>query len=63
MQEHGVLLLEFYEWMRRYLTPSQEEVHKLLAIVATSVTELTPPDTALVLVHHIARTFIHDKVK
>ena len=56
------MLLEFYDWMRRYLTPSQEEVHKLLAIVATSVTELTPPDTALALVHHIARTFIHDKV-
>jgi len=48
--QHRVVLLDFYDWMLRYVTPHQEELHQVLAAIATSVTELTPPDTVLTLV-------------
>jgi protein SDA1 len=50
MATHRIVLLEFYDWMLRYLTPQQLELHQLLAALATSVSPLTPPDAVLSLV-------------
>ena len=61
MAHHRVVLLEFYEWMVRYITPQQESLHSVLASLATSVTELTPPDTVLTVVRHVTTRFVYDK--
>jgi protein SDA1 len=61
MAEHRVAILEFYDWVVRYLTPQQQDLHKILAAVASSITVLTPPDTVGALIEHIARTFIDDR--
>ena len=38
MSVHQLILLDFYDFMSRFLQPSQEELHKVLAIIAQSVT-------------------------
>ncbi|EKX41505.1 hypothetical protein GUITHDRAFT_112478 [Guillardia theta CCMP2712] len=63
MSVHQLILLDFYDFMSRFLQPSQEELHKVLAIIAQSVTSLTPPETISTLLKTIASNFIHDQSK
>eukprot|EP00960_Hanusia_phi_P056580 763318-Hanusia_phi.AAC.1 len=63
MSVHELILLDFYDSTSCYLQPSQEELHKVLAIIAQSVTSLTPPETISSLVKMIATNFIHDQAK
>lgn len=58
---HKLIVLDFSELLKRYISPDQEEVHKVMAFAAQSLHDLTPPEVAADLVKHIADKFIHDR--
>nr|CAJ20359.1 hypothetical protein, conserved [Toxoplasma gondii RH] len=57
---HKLLLFNFYPFIQKYLQPHQRLVSSLLAILATAVHELVPPQELLPIVKHIADVFINE---
>ncbi|KEP62577.1 UNVERIFIED_CONTAM: hypothetical protein HHA_294430 [Hammondia hammondi] len=57
---HKLLLFNFYPFIQKYLQPHQRLVSSLLAILATAVHELVPPQELLPVVKHIADVFINE---
>jgi len=45
--QHKLILLDSVELFKRYIAPSQEEVHKIMAFAAQSLHDLTPPEVRL----------------
>ena len=60
---NGLILLNFYPFVQKYLLPSQLQITRLLAIVAQSVHEYVPPDTLHPMVMSIANNFANDRSK
>ncbi|PFH31614.1 hypothetical protein BESB_025880 [Besnoitia besnoiti] len=58
--QHKLLLFNFYPFVQKYLQPHQRLVSVLLAILATGVHELVPPQELLPVVKHIADVFINE---
>ncbi|KAH0789209.1 protein SDA1 [Histomonas meleagridis] len=51
---------QYYNWVQRFLRPSYDEITRLLAIVASSVHQLTNPDTLTDLIRYLANQFVAD---
>jgi len=60
---NGLILLNFYPFVQKYLLPSQLQITRLLAIVAQSVHEYVPPDALHPMVMSIANNFANDRSK
>ncbi|CDW51799.1 SDA1 and PDZ and NUC130 3NT domain containing pro tein [Trichuris trichiura] len=58
---HHLILLSFYPFLQRYLTPHQRDVTKLLLFAAHASHDLVPPDVVEALVRVIAYNFITDR--
>ncbi|KFD72692.1 hypothetical protein M514_01819 [Trichuris suis] len=58
---HRLILLSFYPFLQRYLTPHQRDVTKLLLFAAHASHDLVPPDVVEALVRVIAYNFITDR--
>ncbi|SCU79481.1 LADA_0B00958g1_1 [Lachancea dasiensis] len=59
---HKLMVLGFYSFFLKYLTPKQRDVTKILAAAAQASHDLIPPETIMVLVRKIADEFVSDGV-
>lgn len=59
---HKLIVLGFYSWIQRYLTPKQVNVTQFLAAAAQSAHNLVPPDVIGPVVRKIADEFVSDGV-
>ncbi|KAG8836235.1 Severe Depolymerization of Actin [Serendipita sp. 399] len=62
MGTHKLCILGFYTYIMKYLTHHQLRVPLILASLAQSVHELTPPDVLTPVVRKIAQEFVHPGV-
>jgi protein SDA1 len=60
---NGLILLNFYPFIQKYLVPSQLQITRLLAITAQSVHEYVPPDVLYPVVMTVANNFANDRSK
>lgn len=59
---HKLMVLGFYSWVQRYLTPKQANVTQFLAAAAQSSHNLVPPDVLGPVVRKVADEFVSDGV-
>ena len=62
MGSHRLCILGFYTYLVKYITYRQLNIPSILAALAQSVHELTPPDTLDPVIRKIAQEFIHPGV-
>jgi protein SDA1 len=62
MGAHKLCVLGFYSYIVKYLTYHQREVLAILASLAQSVHDLTPPDTLIPVIRKVAQEFVHPGV-
>jgi protein SDA1 len=62
MGSHKLCILGFYTYVVKYITYHQLNIPSILAALAQSVHELTPPDTLDPVIRKIAQEFIHPGV-
>ena len=62
MGSHKLCILGFYTYVVKYITYHQLDIPSILAALAQSVHELTPPDTLDPVIRKIAQEFIHPGV-
>jgi protein SDA1 len=55
------ICLNFYQFMTRYMQPSQRDVTKMMAYVVQGCHELIPPDELKTLILTIANNFVTDR--
>ena len=55
------MCLNFYQFMTRYMQPSQRDVTKMMAYVVQACHELVPPDELTPLIKTVANNFISDR--
>ncbi|CDO96145.1 unnamed protein product [Kluyveromyces dobzhanskii CBS 2104] len=59
---HKLIVLGFYSYFLKYLTPKQRDVTKILSAAAQSCHDQVPPETIEVIVRKIANEFVSDGV-
>jgi SDA1. len=59
---HKLIVLNFYPFMMKYMFPHQKEIAKILAYVAESCHELTPPDELETVLKHLIDNFVNERV-
>ncbi len=57
------MVLNFYQFMTRYMQPSQRDVTKMMAYVVQACHELVPPDELKNLVKTVANNFVTDRCR
>jgi protein SDA1 len=62
MGTHKLCVLGFYTYIMKYLTHHQLRVPLILAVLAQSVHDHTPPDILTPVVRKIAQEFVHPGV-
>jgi protein SDA1 len=62
MGTHKLCVLGFYTYIMKYLAHHQLRVPLILAVLAQSVHDLTPPDILTPVVRKIAQEFVHPGV-
>ena len=62
MGSHKLCILGFYTYVVKYITYHQLQIPSILAALAQSVHELTPPDALEPVIRKIAQEFIHPGV-
>lgn len=62
MSAHKLCVLGFYTYIVKYLTHRQLRVPSILAALAQSVHELTPPDALTPVIQKLAQEFVHPGV-
>ena len=62
MGTHKLTVLPFYTYLLKYLTASQLRIPTILAALASSVHNLTPPDVLTPVIRKIAHEFVHPGV-
>ena len=55
------MCLNFYQFMTRYMQPSQRDVTKIMAYIVQGCHELVPPDELKTLIKTIANNFVTDR--
>ena len=55
------ICLNFYQFMTRYMQPSQRDVTKMMAYIVQGCHELIPPDELKTLIKTIANNFVTDR--
>ena len=55
------ICLNFYQFMTRYMQPSQRDVTKMMAYIVQGCHELVPPDELKTLIRTIANNFVTDR--
>lgn len=58
---HGLILLNLYPFLQRYLQPSQPEVTRVLAYLTQGCHDLVPPDVLHPILRGLADTFVSDR--
>jgi protein SDA1 len=62
MSVHQLCILGFYTYIVKYLVYRQLRVPSILAALAQSVHDLTPPDAVIPVIRKLAQEFIHPGV-
>ena len=62
MGSHKLCILGFYTYVTKYITYHQLKIPSILATIAQSVHELTPPDVLEPVIRKIAQEFVHPGV-
>lgn len=60
---HKLLLLNFYPFLQRYISPSQREVTSILAALVQSCHDLVPPDALAPVLRQLVDQFVHDRAR
>jgi protein SDA1 len=55
------ICLNFYQFMTRYMQPSQRDVTKMMAYIVQGCHELVPPEELITLIRTIANNFVTDR--
>ena len=58
---HELLLLNFYPFLQRYLSPHQQDITAILAFMTQAVHNLVPPDSLEPVVQTLANHFVNDR--
>eukprot|EP00127_Corallochytrium_limacisporum_P005203 Clim_evm20s201 gene=Clim_evmTU20s201 len=58
---HHLLVLNFYQWIVRYLQPHQQEVTQIMADVAQACHRDVPPDVVEPVIRALADNFVNDR--
>eukprot|EP00331_Platyophrya_macrostoma_P024633 CAMPEP_0176436722 /NCGR_PEP_ID=MMETSP0127-20121128/18151_1 /TAXON_ID=938130 /ORGANISM="Platyophrya macrostoma, Strain WH" /LENGTH=887 /DNA_ID=CAMNT_0017820123 /DNA_START=41 /DNA_END=2704 /DNA_ORIENTATION=- len=61
VSEHEVVMLQLYSFLERYMEPSQLHSTQLLALAASCVHRMVPPDAVEPLLQAIANHFVSDR--
>jgi len=59
---HKLLVINFYSFMIKYIMPHQKDINKILAYVAESCHELTPPDDLQTVLKHLVENFVTERL-
>uniref|UniRef100_A0A5B7BA91 Protein SDA1 n=1 Tax=Davidia involucrata TaxID=16924 RepID=A0A5B7BA91_DAVIN len=57
---HGLILLNFYPFLQKYVQPHQRDVTNLLAAAVQACHDMVPPDAVEPLFKQIVNQFVHD---
>lgn len=60
---HKLLVLNFYPYLQKYMTPSQRDVTQILATLVQACHELVPPDTLEPVLRQLVDQFVHDRAR
>jgi len=60
---HSLLLLNFYPYLQKYITPSRKEVTQLLAALVQACHDLVPPDALQPVLRQLVDQFVHDRAR
>jgi protein SDA1 len=60
---HKLLVLNFYPFLQRYISPSQQEVTSVLACLVQACHDLIPPDTLAPVLRQLVDQFVHDRAR
>ncbi|ERN13688.1 hypothetical protein AMTR_s00049p00137690 [Amborella trichopoda] len=58
---HRLILLNFYEFLRKYVQPHQRDVTNLLAAAVQACHDMVPPDAVESLLKQVVNQFVHDR--
>lgn len=61
MGRHKLILLSFYSYIQKYLTPNQKEIVKLLAYLAESMHDQVHPEDFKPTLAHLIENFVNDR--
>ena len=60
---HSLLLLNFYPYLQKYITPSRKDVTQLLAALVQACHDLVPPDALQPVLRQLVDQFVHDRAR
>jgi len=58
---HDLLLMNFYPFLQKYLSPHQKEITKILAAIVQACHDLVPPDCLHPIILTLASKFVSDR--
>ena len=60
---HKLLVLNFYPFLQKYISPSQKDVTVVLAALVQGCHELVPPDVLAPVLRQLVDQFVHDRAR
>jgi hypothetical protein len=60
---HSLMLLNFYPYLQKYITPSRKDVTQLLAALVQACHDLVPPDALQPVLRQLVDQFVHDRAR
>ncbi|KAL9679463.1 hypothetical protein QQ045_017325 [Rhodiola kirilowii] len=58
---HGLIVLNFYPFMQKYIQPHQRDITNLLAAAVQACHDMVPPDAVEPMFKQIVNQFVHDR--
>jgi len=60
---HQLILINFYPFVQRYISPSREDITSVLAALIQSCHDQVPPDVLAPVLRQLVDSFIHDRAR
>jgi len=60
---HSLLVLNFYPYLQKYITPSRKDVTQLLAALVQACHDHVPPDALQPVMRQLVDQFVHDRAR
>ncbi|CAM8998534.1 unnamed protein product [Rhodiola kirilowii] len=58
---HGLIVLNFYPFLQKYVRPDQRDITNLLAVAVQACHDMVPPDAVQPMFKQILNQFVHDR--
>ena len=60
---HSLMVLNFYPFLQKYITPSRKDVTQLLAALVQACHDQVPPDALQPVLRQLVDQFVHDRAR